>query len=279
MTLVITALKPDFVVQVSDMRLTDLSSLAVRHEEQRKAIVLHTADTRVVVGWCGFAHDRHNRNNTGDWLMDVLPRLAAKQPPLILPNFVNELVASATAQFQSIAEPLDDKACSIIMAGWAAPRPRIAVPFAVRVSNCEDENWQRLTHARPTFDQGWLLPSEKKATRVPAMVLFSGAQQATTPEQGNALRQLLRRDPTPTEVMNACLRVMREAAAHPTYGDLIGRNYVVVEMRLNSPETLAHYFPEYDSPQQFMPNLVTPVQAVKDVRIWAGPGNPPWWNH
>jgi hypothetical protein len=278
MTLVITALKPEFVVQLSDMRLTDLSTLEVRNEEQRKAIVMSTADARVSVGWCGFAHDRHNRNNTGDWLMDVLPRLASQQPALRFPDFVNELVASATAHFQSIAEPLDDKACSIVMAGWASPRPDIAVPFAARVSNCEDEKWQRLPHARPTFDQGWLWPSEK-ATRPPAMVIFSGTQQATTQEWANAIGMLLRRDPTPTEVMNACLRVMLEATAHPTYGGLIGRNWVGVEMRLDCPEAVAHYFPEHDSPQQFMPNLVTPQQAFKDVRIWAGPDKPPWWKH
>lgn len=279
MTLVITALKPEFVVQLSDMRLTDLSTQAVRNEEQRKAIVLHTADAKVVVGWCGFAHDRHNRNNTGDWLMDVLPRLASQQPALRFPKLVNELVASATAHFQSIPEPLDDKACSIIMAGWAAPRPRIAVPFAVRVSNCEDEKWLRLRHAKPTFDQQWLGPSQKRATKHPGIVLFSGTRQATTQEQGNALLMLLRHDPTPTEVMNACLRVMREATGHPTYGGLIGRNWVGVEMRLSSPATQAHYFPEHDSPQTFMPNVVTPQQSFKDVRVWAGPGNPPWWKH
>jgi hypothetical protein len=240
--------------------------------------VLSTADARVSVGWCGFAHDGHNRNNTGDWLMDVLPRLASQQPALRFPDFVNELVARATAHFQSIDEPLNDKACSIVMAGWASPRPDIAVPFAVRVSNCEDEKWKRLPQTRPTFDQGWLWPSEK-ATRPPAMVLVSGTQQATTQEQGNAIRRLLRRDPTPTEVMNACLRVMREAAAHPKYGGLIGRNWLGVEMRLDSAEALAHHFPEHDSPQQFMPNFVTPQQAFKDGRIWAGPGNPPWWKH
>lgn len=261
------------------MRLTDLSTQAVRNEEQRKSIVLSTTDARAVVGWCGFAHDRHNRNNTGDWLMDVLPRLASQQPALKLPTLVNELVVRATAQFQSIAEPLDDKACSIIMAGWASPGAEIAVPFAVRVSNCEDEKWQRLPHARPTFDQGWLWPSQKRATRVPVMVLFSGTQQATTQEQGNALKRLLRRDASPTAVMSACLRVMREAAAHPAYGNSIGRNWVGVEMRLDSPETQAHYFPEHDSPQEFMPNLVTPKQSFKDVRIWTGPGKPPWWKH
>jgi hypothetical protein len=111
------------------------------------------------------------------------------------------------------------------------------------------------------------------------MVIFSGTQQATTQEWANAIGMLLRRDPTPTEVMNACLRVMLEATAHPTYGGLIGRNWVGVEMRLDCPEAVAHYFPEHDSPQQFMPNLVTPQQAFKDVRIWAGPDKPPWWKH
>jgi len=277
MTLIITALKPEFVVQLSDMRLTDLSTQAVRNEEQRKAIVLSTADARVAVGWCGFAHDRHNGNNTGEWLMDVLSRLVSQQPALKLPDFVNELVARATSHFQPIAEPLDHKACTIVMAGWASPRPNIAVPFAARVSNCE-EKWQGLLHTRPTFDQSWLWPSEK-GPRPPAVVIVSGAQQATRQEWVNAIGLLLRRDPSPEEVMNACLRVMREAVAHQTYGGLIGRNWVGVEMLFGNPEAVAHYFPEKDSPEQFMPNLVTPQQAFKDVRIWAGPGNPSWWNH
>lgn len=278
MTLVITALKPQFVVQLSDMRLTDLSTQAVRNEEQRKTIVLTTTDARVAVGWCGFAHDRHNRNNTGDWLMDVLPQLASQQPALRLPELVDELVRRATTHFGSIAESQDDKACSIVMAGWASPKPDIAVPFVARVSNCEDEHWQRLPHARPTFDSAWLWPSEKQP-RPPAMVIVSGTQQATTQERVKAIGLLLRRDPTPTEVMNACLQVMREAVRHPTSGGLIGRNWVGIEMRVDSLEAVAHYFPEHDSAQQFMPNFITPQQAFKDVRIWTGPGNPPWWKH
>lgn len=241
--------------------------------------MLHTADAKAVVGWCGFADDRNNRNNTGDWLMEVLIRLASQRPALRLPDLMNELVSNATGHFQSINEPPDDKACSIIMAGWASPRPDLAVPFAARVSNCENEMWLRLRHTKPTFDQQWLWPSQKRATKHPGVVLFSGTRQATTTEQGNALLMLLRRDPTPTEVMNVCLRIMREAASHTTYGNLIGRNYMGVEMRLDNHQTQAHYFPEHDSPQQFMPNLVSPAQAVKDARIWVGPGKPPWWTH
>ena len=188
------------------------------------------------------------------------------------------MVANATAHFQSVNEPLDDKACSIVVAGWAVPRPQVVVPFALRVSNCH-EKWQRLPHTRPTFDQRWLNPSTKRKTRFPAVVIFSGTQQATTHDHSNALRQLLRRDPSPPEVINACLRIMQEAAAHPTYGHLIGRNWVGLEMRLDGTATQAHYFPQHDSPQQFMPNLVTPTQAFKDVRIWAGPDKPPWWKH
>src|SRR5208337_26226 len=154
MTLVVTALTPQFVVQLSDMRLTDLTTQAVRNEEQSKAIVLSTADARVVVGWCGLATDTHNRHNTGDWLMDALPRLASRQPALRFPEFINQFTADATTKFQSIAEPLDQKACSIMMAGWMAPRSDTAVPVTVVVSNCEDEDWRRVP-ARDTFDQGW----------------------------------------------------------------------------------------------------------------------------
>lgn len=276
MSLVITALKPKFVVQLSDMRLTDLSTQAVRHEEQTKIAVINTTDAKVVVGWCGFATDRHNRHNTGDWLMDELPRLASCQPALRFPDLIKELVVSATAKFQAIAEPLDDKACSIVLAGWASPRPGIAVPMAVSVSNCEDEHWGRSPNTRPTFNAAWLWPSDK-ATREPALVIFSGIRQATTQEQGTAIGMLLRRDPTPTEVLNACLRVMREAADHPKYGKLIGRNWLGIEVRLDSPESLGHYFPESESPQQFMPNLVSPQNSFKDIKIWTGPGDPPWW--
>src|SRR5208337_1671556 len=278
MTLVVTALTPQFVVQLSDMRLTDLATQAVRNEEQSKAIVLSTADARVVTGWCGCATDTHNRHNTGDWLMDVLPRLASRQPALNFPEFINQFAAAATTKFRSITEPLNQKACSIVMAGWIAPRSDIVVPITVRVSNCEDEGGKR-TPARDTFDPAWMIPRmppPDKPNREPNIVTIFGAEEAISKELGRALLLLLRRDPTPEEVMNVCLRLMREASAHPIHGRLIGRNWVGVEMRLDSPQALAHYFPGQDSPQQFMPNLVTPQQAFKDVKIWTGPGDPPW---
>jgi len=278
-SLIITALKPEFVVQLSDMRLTDLSTLAIRNEEQRKATVLCTADARLAVGWCGFACDRHNLNNTGDWLMDVLPQLASRQPPLRFDAVVNELVTSATLHFQSITEPQDSKACSIVMAGWVHPAPDVAVPLAARLSNCEDEEGQRMSHVCPTFNQQWFCSSRNPTTRPFATVIVSGAEQATTQDMVNAVGLLLRRAQTPTEVMNVCLRLMRDAAAHPVHGGLIGRNWVGIEMRRDDPAALAHYFPEHASPEEFMPNLVTPQMAYKDVRIWTGPSDPPWWKH
>lgn len=276
MSLVVTALRREFAIQLSDMRLTCVTTQAVCSEIQRKAIALQTRDAWLAVGWSGFASDRHNRHNTGDWLVDQLTRLSSISP---LPEFAARLAGAATERFRTIAEPLDHKACSIVMAGWASTGPNLTVPLAVLVSNCEDRKWQRLPHARTAFDTAWLMPSTRWRVRTPCMVIISGTEQATSRELGSALRRLLlREESTPAEVLNGCIRLMKDATSHPTYGDLIGRNWVGLEMHHDSPEARAHYFPEKKSPEEFMPNLVTPTITVKDATIWTGPGEPPWWN-
>jgi hypothetical protein len=67
---------------------------------------------------------------------------------------------------------------------------------------------------------------------------------------------------------------MKEAANHRTYGHLIGRNWIGIEMQVDAMGARAHYFPEKQSPREFLPNLITPAMAYKDVWVWSGPGDP-----
>jgi hypothetical protein len=263
MTFVITALKSEFLVQLSDMRLTDIRTRAVVSERQRKAIVLTTQDARLVVGWCGYARDVHGTHDTGDWLVDELHSLASHRPP----ELVRELASRATTRFQSISAPVNDKACTIVLAGWFSPRPNTVVPLSARISNCEDENWQRLPYVNPFFDAGFLGPSERRSKRPAAFVIISGTENAVSNELGNAIRLLLRRSTSPESVLNACIRVMRDAAGHPAYGHSIGRDFVGVEIRRDDPGALAHYFPENESREEFLPNLVSPGAAFKDAWV------------
>ena len=68
MSIVITVLDPDKVVQVSDTRVTRFKDKSVLSETTRKTIIVLGSKAKFVVGWVGFAVDATGRHETGLWL-------------------------------------------------------------------------------------------------------------------------------------------------------------------------------------------------------------------
>jgi hypothetical protein len=67
MSFVITIVRPETVVQVSDTRLSALVDQSVLSESLRKSLVVKGTETQFVLGWSGLA-TTDSGHSTADWL-------------------------------------------------------------------------------------------------------------------------------------------------------------------------------------------------------------------
>jgi hypothetical protein len=134
MTLILTALNSDYVVQLSDRRL--MRGTRVDDEESNKALLVHLVDGRLVIGYTGLA--KAGNFETTDFLTDVI--LEACRPDFSVANTVNRLSGiaaekwrdcSALSRIPSKNRPL---AVSIFGFGPGAHHPG-PVPGGLVISN------------------------------------------------------------------------------------------------------------------------------------------------
>lgn len=94
MTLILVALNSDYVVQLSDRRLT--TGAQVADEESNKALLVHLTDGRLVVGFTGLA--QAGAFETATFLTDVA--LAACGPDFSVAGTVKRFCQMATTKWQ-----------------------------------------------------------------------------------------------------------------------------------------------------------------------------------
>jgi hypothetical protein len=82
MSIVITVVTPNVVVQVSDIRLTYFNGKPHEKKQRKSALVVGT-DAAFVIGWTGFAESTDKEFNTGDWLFRTLNHIKAYEKPLV----------------------------------------------------------------------------------------------------------------------------------------------------------------------------------------------------
>jgi hypothetical protein len=94
MSVVITVLDREKVVQVCDTRVTSFADKSVMSETTRKTLVVLGAKARFLVGWVGFAIDATKRHETGLWLYETLRNMDAVELPI--EEIANRLASAAT---------------------------------------------------------------------------------------------------------------------------------------------------------------------------------------
>lgn len=145
------AASDDYVVQLSDRRITAVGGSARPPERNKGAIVL-LPDARLAVGYAGVA--QIGSFLTQDWLLQEFTKLAGTGSALAV---MNAFVRSAEETFETDRRlrhrPLADRRVSFIVSGfaWLEGSPRFVSTLA---SNFQDwDSKQDLARAQPSFFQ------------------------------------------------------------------------------------------------------------------------------
>src|SRR5437870_1668429 len=77
MSIVITTVSPETVVQVSDTRLTSFRNQLVLSETLRKTLVVRSTKAHFVVGWAVCETDKSLQHRTDNWLLKSLFKINA----------------------------------------------------------------------------------------------------------------------------------------------------------------------------------------------------------
>ena len=273
MTLIITALTANKIVQASDRRLTRFADGSIFDDEANKAVCVSCKDAYFSIAYTGLASI--NSKKTDEWLLDYLISIKAFQ--IDAASIVKELEKHLTMTFRPL--PRKYKRATFVLAGY-----RNYIPFRVIISNFERENLWPPGEAQDTFLSyvGWMKKNShpEKANSI----AISGMQQAFNRSLIRKIKQLMRsrffQEKESKVVADKLVSFIREAAATPRFGQYIGRNCMVVTMTPNPNNGfVAKYYPDKASPYRYSPHLLTaPGIAFKGVEVWIGKGPPPWRN-
>jgi hypothetical protein len=149
-TQILSCLTRDYVLQVSDRRLTYLcrdGTLKLDEDDQTKAIVVNRALIFAYAGW-----GEIEKQSTNEWFASVIKRFADADQ---LRDGTLEVARRATAYFARPRYPPippEQKRHTFIGVGWRQQRrDGRVIPAAVRITNAFDNQGQLLPRARPDF--------------------------------------------------------------------------------------------------------------------------------
>jgi hypothetical protein len=142
MTLILSCITRDAIVQVSDRCLTDLRSGTPVDQEANKAVFL---SNRVAFAYTGLA--RIEGKPADIWLRDILI------PHKSIRHGIQLVVDEATRAFAAMPGSLAAKRQAFVAAGWAQfdHLGSDLHPFGLTISNAIDQNGQWLAGAQPAF--------------------------------------------------------------------------------------------------------------------------------
>jgi hypothetical protein len=181
MTLVLSCITPEFLVQVSDRRLTKLDGSLV-DDEANKAVLFVG---QFLFAYTGLAHV--GRVRTDDWLVEALGHAFQQSRPNVTAA-IGAIVAEASQAFQRIPGR-QRKRHEFVAVGWGTFRaePHRLRPSILRVSNALDDDGKWLRQAKRHFELVPLILDDGE----PFRFLASG-QPLTDQEEASVLRNLQR---------------------------------------------------------------------------------------
>ena len=263
MTLIITSLAEDALIQVSDRKLTYPNG-SVASNFADKAIYVNCTDARFTVAYTGLA--RVGNTQTDHWLLNYLTNSRAANKRF--PKIIEELRLHAANTFRSLG---NHRGITFVFAGFGPPGP-----FAVLLSNQENGNGQWIGSINDSFDVGWFLRNASPMLKLD--VIINGAEAAITPELTTAIRKIRRRflRLSPEQRVTVFVDVLRRASHNPNYGRLIGRD--CMSTILNVADGLStQFYPENESPLSYTPHYVNSQFSMRDIWVSTDPQRrPPW---
>ena len=273
MSIVITAVTPYAVIQVSDMQITAFKDGTIVSARQRKSIVLKGQKVVALFGWTGLATiDGHN---TGQWLHGQLDAMrAANLPP---GDIVKALEDNATLHFATL--PQTDKRCSFAIGGLCVTPLNTIEPFFCGVTNCEVGHSATLSpRASVKFETTTTLISRTRPSKHPYVLTISGDEQTASelPLYWNGIRGLLKRRVGINQIAGACLQTARAVAdkqgeksqKDPHFVKTVGRNLLVVGIDNASGVIQSSFFPEDGSQARMLAaDVLSADVTTRDVVV------------
>lgn len=213
MTLILSCITRDAIVQVSDRCLTDLRTGAPIEQEANKAVFL---SNRVAVAFTGLA--RIESKPADVWLRDIL------EPHESVGHGIQLIVDEATRAFAEMPLPLSVKRQAFVAAGWARfnPEDDDLRPFGVIISNAVDQNGTWLAEALPSFTGfGQILQGPRGCSWTHA----GGLPRARALSVYRSLRRMVEHDVSAAAIADLFVKETRFMAQQPN--SRIGRGLMV----------------------------------------------------
>lgn len=265
MTLIITALSENAVVQVSDRRIT-LTNGSCSDDLAIKAICVSCADACFSMAYTGLAEIRSQR--TDEWAVDYLASIKANE--LNFPELFDSFRKHVVSAFRELHYLGRTRGITFVIAGFGRPGPFVAL-----LSNIEDGKGNWLTNIDDNFQTRFYFRNDRPLRKLDIMI--NGAE--STIETFDIAIPKIRRhylNKNPAKIAAVLVQLVRKAADHPKYGYLVGRNCMSTVINPTG-DFLCQDYPEKASPQRSVPHLILHNGIYKDIRIWEGKGTPPWW--
>jgi hypothetical protein len=272
-SIVITAVTPYAVIQVSDMQITAFKDGTIVSARQRKSVVLKGQQVVALFGWTGLA--TIGGHNTGQWLHGQLDSMRAVDLSLV--DIAKGLEDNATLHFATL--PQTDKRCSFAIGGLCVTSLNTIEPFFCRVTNCEVGHSAKLSpRASVRFETSAALMSRTRRSKHPYVLAVSGDEQTASelPLYWHGIRGLLKRRAGINEIAGACLQAARAVAGKqeeksqkdPRFVKTVGRNLLVVSIDVASGVMQSLFFPEDGSETQVLAADVLSADAsARDVVV------------
>lgn len=266
MSIVVTVLDPDKVVQVSDTRVTRFKDKSVLSETARKTIIVLGSKAKFVVGWIGFAADTPERHETGLWLYEALVRMDAVD--LTIDEIATRLASAATNELAHLQAA--NKCLGIVMAGWDSE------PFVATVSNYLEVKNKRKpddsvkTHHIPSVTETQCSTTFKpdiqryaKKTKRDYLVVVLGDLSSRLKSHFTGLKKQLKKNAVASEITPVCRQIALEASTHT---DTIGRTLIGAELSRTGKSTCT-YYSENGKPEILIPPMLTLRGSSRDSSI------------
>ena len=267
MSIVITVLDPERVVQVSDTLVTDILNKSVLSEIARKTIVVLGNKTTFVVGWVGLALDATGRHETGRWLWEALVKMDAVD--LTIDEITTRLASAATNDFAHLQAA--NKCLGILIAGWDSEPFVVTVSNYLEVKNKREPDDSVKTHHIPSVTEtkcsttfrGNIQRYAKKTKRDYIGVVLCDLKSAKLKRHFTGLKKKLKKNATAPDITAVCREIALEASTHT---HTIGRTLTGAELSRRGKNNCT-YYSENSKPEILVPPMLTLQGASIDGTI------------
>ena len=264
MSMVVTVVTENVVVQVSDVQLTSLDDGKPLDEKQRKSAVVIGTDAAFVIGWTGFAKSSNKEFKTGVWLFNTLNHIKAYEQPLV--KILGDVTGQADVAL-SLPDPLAVKGTRFVLGGWYRKNGKVELFAAVIFNNLVMDEQRQLVE-RPMVDTKFLYSlGDFLPVEYPHLVRVDspGAKEDWVEEQVRILRKVMSNQAGEQAIVRACVDVIRRAAGWTT---TISKAVIVATLKKSGEYTTTH-LSENDEEERLVPDIITPNGATTQATIKA----------